>query len=283
MAAPLFKDTDKYALDIINEDYDVKNVLKVKVPGPFGIGLTTATEYKAASSTKSGKVELTPKLTTKWAYGKSGFTIDKFEIKGDGALTLETSLTGVAPGLKLEFKGDDALKGDLGVIYKTDLLHANAELDLVDFAKFKSSVTTKAGPVVAGLSASVEKSKDTTSFKTLDVALTYSLPSSLFIGLKTSKWFCFTDFSFAYDVAKAITVASAFTFCSEKKTITTFTLGGLYKCNPSTALKFKVNTKGLVNASVKQSIDKSASATLAAEVDVAKINAYKIGVSANLG
>jgi hypothetical protein len=284
MSVPLYKDIEKYSKDILEEEFDYKNVLKIKANGPFGVGVTTATEYKAPSGGKVGKGSLSGKLTTKWADKASGFSVDKLEVKPCGSIAVETSLVGVAPGLKFEFKGDDSYKGDLSLIYKNALVTATADLDLLEFSKFKSSVVTQSGNFVVGATAGVDVpgSKDKVEFKNLDLAFSYAVPKSVFAAIKTAKWFSEFNVSLAYDLAKDFTLSGLYTLSPDSK-ITCITLGGLYKCNPTTSIKLKANTKGVVAASVKQAIQKSVTAIVAGEVDVAKVSAFKLGVTATIG
>lgn len=48
-------------------------------------------------------------------------------------------MTGVAPGLKFTFKGDDNLKGDLGVEYGIENTTLAGELDVVEFSNLRLS------------------------------------------------------------------------------------------------------------------------------------------------
>lgn len=279
MSIPVFADLDKSVKDIINDDYDCKNVLKIKTSGPFGLNFTTSTEH---SADKTGKVNLGGKVSFKFA-SPGGFSVDKFEIKPNGAIVVETSLADVAPGLKFEFKGDDQYKGDLSAIYKTPIVTATAEVDVVNFSKIKSSIVTKTGPISLGANAALDNpGKAKLELGVLDLAASWSLPNNVFASVKTSKWLAEYNFALGYSAAKNVTIASLFTV-SPAKGLTTLTLGGLYKCNPNTALKFKLNNGGIVAASVKQTLDKSASAVLAAEVDVAKVSDFKFGITTNLG
>eukprot|EP01041_Mallomonas_annulata_P003292 gene3292-6523_t len=282
MSVPLFKDIEKGPKDIIDEDYDCKNVMKIKSSGPFGMNFTTSTEHKP---TKGGKGNLAGKVSFKWAPSSGGFSVDKFEVKPDGAIAIETSLVDVTPGLKLEFKGDDSGKGDLSMTYKTAIITSTAELDLVEFSKVKSSFVAKSGPFIAGANAAVDLpsgNKDKFDLSVIDVAASCSLPNNIFAAVKSSKKLAEFNFSLSYGLAKHITIASLFTFAPGKG-LSALTLGGLYKCNPSTAMKFKLNTAGIVSASVKQVLDKNASAIFATEVDVANVSAFKFGVTTTLG
>lgn len=56
----IFKDYDKSAADIFSEDFDLKNTVKTKVPGPKGTVLTQTTTVDLAKG-------LSTKLSTKYA------------------------------------------------------------------------------------------------------------------------------------------------------------------------------------------------------------------------
>ena len=244
-------------------------------------GLTSSTEFKTAAGKKA---TLAGKVAGKWSHGKSGFCLDKLEIKPDGAMAIETSLTGVAPGLKLEFKGDDSFKGDLSVIYKNAVVTATADLDLLEFSKLKSAVVARTGPYTAGASTSVDiGGKNKIEFKSADVSLGYIIPKRLFAVVKTAKWFSEFNFSFAYEARSDITLSTLYTFNPKNSSASSLIVAGLYKCNPSTALKLKVDSKAVVGASIKQALDKYATATIGAEVDLAKVSAYKLGVTTTIG
>lgn len=87
---------------------------------------------------KADKPQLPGKLVFKWQHA-SGFVIDKLQLKNNDSVVTETSMTGVAPGLKFTFKGDDNLKGDLGVEYRIDNTTLTGELDVVEFSNLRLS------------------------------------------------------------------------------------------------------------------------------------------------
>merc|ERR1711998_717277 len=101
--------------------------------GPEGSSITTNTSYDAKDSS------LTPKLSLKWA-NDNGFTLDKLEFSKDCKMTVETSLTKIAPGLKLEFKGNDTNKADLLMTYKMPKATITGEYDIHGFSSAKASI-----------------------------------------------------------------------------------------------------------------------------------------------
>ena len=56
-----------------------------------------------------------------------------------------------------------------------------------------------------------------------------------------------------------------------------------YSCNPDTTIKFKVNSEGVINASVKHQLPKKLSVVGAAEFDTRNTSTINFGVTATLG
>mmetsp|Transcript_21973 Transcript_21973/g.32031 ORF Transcript_21973/g.32031 Transcript_21973/m.32031 type:complete len:277 (-) Transcript_21973:188-1018(-) len=276
MSLPLFKDFNKVALDILDEDFDYKYTLKVKSKAPKGVGLTTTTDYTC----NGGKASLGGKVSLKWAH-PSGFAIDKLEMKNSGNVVVETSLTGVAPGLKFEFKGDDSNKGDLGAIYKHDLATAAVEFDVAEFSSIKGSVLAGQGPFAGGASASVSLG-DKVDVKSMDFCGSYSVAKEMFAGLHVTNKFKNYALSLAYLAGGKYSLAGVFNFAPEKST-TSLRIGGSYKCNPDTTIKGKVDCNGKVAVSVKQMLSSNCSVNTSVEVPSSDLSAYKLGVAATLG
>mmetsp|Transcript_24339 Transcript_24339/g.24946 ORF Transcript_24339/g.24946 Transcript_24339/m.24946 type:complete len:277 (-) Transcript_24339:211-1041(-) len=276
MSLPLYKDFNKVVTDLLNDDYDFKHFLKVKTKAPQGVTLTTTTELNS----NGGKVSVGGKVSAKWAH-ESGFALDKLEVKNNGSVVVETSLTGVAPGLKFEFKGDDSNKGDLGVVYKQQQYTAAAEVDVAEFSAAKASVLAGTGPYTGGASATVSLG-DKVDFKSFDVAGSYSVSQKYFAGLSVTDKFSKYGLSLAYFGGGAYTLAGLFDFKPETSA-KLLTFGGAYKCNPNTNIKAKVNSNGIVSASVKQSLSTDASVTFATEIPTNDFSAYKFGITASLG
>jgi hypothetical protein len=112
-------------------------------------------------------------IAGKYKHGRTGFSVDKLQLKETGGLVGEFSLANVAPGLVFTFKvrlhppcllchtyvctctfrlltfprlpiylhkqGEDKPTGELGVEYTTPRLAFKAEADLVQLAKAKAS------------------------------------------------------------------------------------------------------------------------------------------------
>jgi hypothetical protein len=273
MSLPQFKDWNKVVEDVFKDDFDLKYVLKAKNAAPNGLNVTTSTEFK----NKGGKTSLNGKISTKWA--QNGFSLDKFEIKDDGSIVTESSLTGVYPGVKLEFKGDDSLKADLGVIYSCSAATVTAEADVVEFSGVKASVwATSSG---ASFGGALDYKLNGGDLKTLDVAASYPV-NGTFIGLKTSNKFSKFDASVSFPASKQYTLAGLFGVTPDKSEISA-AVAVVAKQNDNTTIKVKVNSDGILNASVKQSFSKTCSVVGATELNLRDPSAFKLGLTTTLG
>lgn len=274
MSLPLFKDFDKCVKDLFSDDFDTTNALKVKTSAPYGVTLTTTTDIHCGTCKSLGG-----KISTKWAH-ESGFAVDKFDLKSNGGVAIETSLSGVAPGLKFEFKGDDSNKADLGAVYKHELATVSAELDVAEFSSLKTSVLGGNNKFTAGASVGLCLG-DKFDFKTLDVAASYKL-DKIFTAFSVTEKFSRYGLSLAYFGCPKWSVAAQASFAPE----TSATAGcfiGTYKCNPNTQVKAKMCTEGNVGISLKQTLDKNASAVAAVGFPISDISAVKYGVTLTLG
>jgi hypothetical protein len=272
MSFSTFKDFDKSVTDLLNDDFDNKFTLKIKSAGPSNTIFTTNTQF----CTKSNK--LVPKLTTKWVH-PSGFTLDKLEFSSDVKTTVETSLTDIAPGLKLEFKGNESDKADLSFIYSVPHATVTGEFDINNFSSVKTSVNGGQGPFTAGASADLKIAKSTVESTTFGVGAGYTVPKQLFVGIRANK--NFADFSalFQYIVNKEVSVAA---MASHNAKGPAATVATLYKCNPDTTIKFKASSTGVLSASVKQAFEKKFTVVGSAEIP-SDFNNVKFGVNATLG
>jgi hypothetical protein len=109
----------------------------------------------------------------------------------------------------------------------------------------------------------------------------YSLPKvylALRAGNKLSEYSALAT----YDHAKTITLVSSLKY-STKKSAADVTVGGIYCCHPTVALKLKATTEGLVAFSAKKSVGKTFALTGAAEFNIKEIKDAKFGVTASLG
>jgi len=272
MSFSTFKDFDKTITDLLNDDFDSKFTLKVKSSGPSNTTITTNTQFDCKSN------KLVPKLTTKWAH-PSGFTLEKLELSPDCKTTVETSLTNVAQGLKLEFKGNECDKADLSFNYTIPVATFTGDFDINNFSSVKASVNGGQGPFTAGASVDLKIAKSAVESTTFGVGAGYTVPKQLFVGLRANK--NFADFSalFSYIVNQDVTVAGTVNHSAKGPCAT---LASVYKCNPDTVIKVKVNTCGVLSASVKQAFEKKFSVVGSAEIP-SDFNTVKFGVNATLG
>jgi hypothetical protein len=272
MSFSTFKDFDKSITDLLDDDFDSKFSLKVKSAGPFNTTLTTNTQL----CTKSNK--LVPKLTTKWVHN-SGFTLEKLEFASDCKATVETSIVGVVPGLKLEFKGNESEKADVSFTYSHAAATLTGEFDVNNFSSFKTSVNGGNGPYTAGAAAYIKIAKSAVESTTFHVGAGYTVPKQLFVGLRACKNFSEFSALFSYVVNKDASVAG--TVCHGSKG-SACTLATVYKCCPDTTMKLKANSCGVISASVKQQFEKKFSLVGSAEVP-SDFNNVKFGLNAVLG
>jgi len=274
MSQPLYKDFDKSARDLFSDDFDTKNSIKVKSAAPAGVTLTTTTDCSCGASAFSSKV------AAKWAHA-SGFAVDKFEVAGCDKVKLETSLTGLAPGLKFDFKGASASSGNLGVTYK----HANASvatnLDIAGFSSASASVLGGANGFTAGVAGNFALAGKF-DVKDFSAVVGYAPNATLFTGVGASKKFTEFNVSLKFDVKPEITIA-ALADIVPKTSSHKFQIGAAYTCNPDTTVKVKVNSDGVINASVKQKCQKKFEVIGAAEFDTRNTSSIKFGVNATLG
>lgn len=270
MSYPAFADFDKTVNDTFNDDFDLKNTIKVKSAGPFNTTLTTTSNIDCKTHTLSSKLAL------KWAH-KSGFALEKFEIDASGKHAVETSLKNAFPGLTLEFKGNDSDKGDVSFAYKHKLATFTGEFDGVNFSRAVASLNTGYAAFTAGAVAQFGLSKFNVQSVNVDVGVGYTLPQA-FVGVRANKKFSEFQGTFLYSGLKNVTVAGKVDYAAGKPTMG---LATVYSCNPKTTIKVKANCSGTINASVKQTIDDSFSVTGAVEVPMG-FKDFKFGVSANL-
>jgi len=272
MSFSTFKDFDKSITDLMNDDFDSKFSLKIKSSGPFNTTFTNNTQL----DTKSNK--LVPKFATKWAHA-SGFTLEKLEFSSDCKTTVETSLVGVVPGLKLEFKGNEMDKADLSFNYSIPAATFTGEFYVNNFSTVKASVNGGQGPFTAGAGADLKIAKSSVESTTFHVGAGYTVPKQLFVGLRACK--NFTDFTalFSYIVNNDVTVAGTVNHGAKGVCATVATV---YKCCPDTVMKVKATSCGVFSASVKQAFEKKFSVVGSAEIP-SDFNAVKFGINATLG
>lgn len=269
MSFSIFADIDKSINDMFDDDFDTKLALKVKTAGPWGSTVTTNTTFNTKDKSTSTK------LSVKYPHA-SGFTLEKFELTSDGHLVTETSLSGTAPGLKIEFKGNDEKnKGDLIATYTAPQATVTAELDVLNMNKFKTTATSGNGPVTAGVSALVNLTK--TSVDNVDVKVGYTAPN--FYGVAKASDFKAFSGLLSYSVNDKFSVAAKVNHCEKG---VTGAAAAIYVCCPSNTVKFKVESTGAITAAVKRSYEKKFNVVAVASTNTS-FNDFKWGVNATLG
>jgi hypothetical protein len=275
MSIALYKDLDKNTRDIFNDDFDTKYSLKVKSEAPQGVAVTTTTDCNCGGNAFTSKVSL------KWAHESSGFVVDKLEFAGRDKVKLESSLSGLAPGLKLEFKGASASSGNLGAIYKHQFATIATDLDVAGFSAANVSVLGGSNGVLAGASANLAFGGKF-EVKDYSAALGYKANFGLFASVVANKKFTEFNTAVQYQVKDNLTVA-ALCDCVPKSSSHKINLAATFNCCPNTAVKVKVNNDGVINASVKHQLPKKMTVVGAAEFDTRNTSSINFGVTTTLG
>jgi len=275
MSLSVYKDLDKSTRDIFSDDFDTKFTLKVKSEAPAGVAVTTTTDCNCGSSPFTSKVSL------KWAHETSGFVVDKLEIAGRDKVKLETSLSNLAPGLKLEFKGSCASSGNLGAIYKHQLATIATDLDIAGFSSANVSVLGGSNGILAGASANLALAGKF-EVKDFSTAIAYKPSANIFAGIVANKKFSEFNAALQYQVKPNLTVA-ALVDVVPKSSSHKINFAANFNCCPNTSVKVKVNNDGLINASVKHQLPKKLTVVGAAEFDTRNTSTFNFGVTATLG
>jgi len=277
MSFPNFKDLDKSVADIFSEEFDYKYTLKVKSAGPWNTTLTNTTTY----DTKDNK--LVPKLSLKWAH-PSGFTLEKLEASQDLKFNLETSLANAAPGLKLEFKGNDSDKADLSFTYKIPQATVTGDFDISNLASAKASVVSGTESIAAGANVDLKIAKSAIESATFGAGLAYTHQNKAFIALRADK--NFTNFSAlaSYKAVdplsgKPLTLAAQVGHSGKE---TTASVASVFNWCNECNLKVKFSSNGVFAASLKNVCEKKLTVIGTAEVPL-QLNTVKLGVNATLG
>lgn len=274
MSFPSFKDLDKAPADLIADDFDSKFTLKIKSAGPNGTTITTTTEY----TDKDNKQALKPKVALKWPHD-SGFTLEKLEFSPDFRMAVETSLTGAAPGLKLEFKGNDSEKAEVSCKYTHPVATLTGALDINNFSTADVSVCSGHGPFTGGVALKFTSTKDDANKLDCGVGVSHTVPGVCFSALRAKENFNSYSLLFSYSHLKDAEFAGSVNY-SPKGVLGT--LVGSYAFGPKTVLKGKANSDGVLSASVKQNFDKKFAVVASAEVP-SNFNSIKWGINATLG
>ena len=219
------------------------------------------------------------KVNLKWAH-HSGFSIDKLEVSSCEKVNIETSLTGVAEGLKFDFKGNDSSLGTVGAVFKHKLATVATELDISGFSFLKASAIGGSNGVSAGAAATFALGN---KFAVSDYSAALGWKNdSVFVGLKANNKLA--DFNtFVQYQAKPNLGVNAQIDVTPKASAHNVTVGVSYKCCENISTKAKFSSNGLINASLKKNFPNKLSVVGAVGVDVHKLEAYNFGVTATLG
>jgi hypothetical protein len=167
----------------------------------------------------------------------------------------------------------------LSFTFNHPLATFTGEVDALSFKKANASVSTGHGPVSAGASLDLLFAKSTVASSTIGAGLGYSLDKTLFVSARANKNFSEYAGLVSYKAASNLTLAGSVSYSPKA---TTGIIGTVYKCNPDTTIKVKAASSGVINASVKQIVDKKFSVTGSVEVP-STLSGFKFGVNAALG
>lgn len=279
----LFTLLDLFKKDFVNPKDDSVTV-EITSAAPADTTVTTELSVSPLSDSPS----ISSKVALGWSH-PAGFTLDKLEYapSDKGSFTTETSLTGVMPGLKLDFKGDDSEKGELGFTYKHAAATLNGFLDLYSFSKAELAVGAGADDVTFGVKTNVTMPKKAGESVGLDFSIAggYSIPKMAFLGCEINKGFKDYALLASYTVDPQLSVAVRVDSApgKDKTYDTKAQVGCAYKCNATTSLKAKVDMKKDVNVSVKQALSKDCNLTAFALAPAMNFSALTFGCKFTLG
>lgn len=274
---PKFGDILKSVEDIFKKDFSSGGApvtFEMSADAPNGVSVTSESTYDFKSP-------LSTSVSCEWSH-PSGFKLDKLEFNpsGDasrGSITTETSLTGLAKGLKVEFKGNDSDKGDLSFVYTHPQAVFTGKVDANGFGAFEGTAAASFDDVTAGLKANKMKNKSVE----VSAAASYKLGfNNAFVGANAESNFKKFKGLFSFAVDNKITAAAEATFDSAFKGAK---LGAVYKCCPNTTIKAKFDNKKTLDVSVKQAVDKSLTVTGWTQVGDFNFKGATFGLKAVLG
>jgi len=273
--APLFADIAKDSKDLLSDDYGSKVTLKTKIPAGPAI-LTLETERLS----KGGAVSLASKVSAKVtpSFLPKGFSIDKFQMKPDGSNALETSLTGVSPGLKLTFKGTDSSTGDLGVEYVKGKIAATAVLDVIELSKVSTSACFGCSSKSVGVSATYSMAGKECALTSYNLGGSYAT-GAIAVGATTGSKLSEVNVNTLYKVNSSLSVATASSHASDKP-LGKFSIGCAYKA-PVGLIKTKVDSAGLLSAACVKKVD-NYTVTASGSVPSSDLSSFKWGLGISI-
>lgn len=265
-----YKDLSKIASDLLDDDYTSKVFAKIK-SNAGNVKLTTET-------TRADGGALSSKVSMKFS-GPSGFNVDKLQLLENGGNKIETSLTGVAPGLKFNFKGNlDKDAGDLGVEYTKGKLALTGEMDVIKLTKMNASLLTSMGALNVGGKVGYSFSKS--SLTSYDVGCSYA-SGPLFAAVMTDKKLSEANVNVHYKVNNDLKVATSSNH-SASSPLGGFTVGASLATAAGTA-KAKLNSDGLVNVCLNRELAKKVTATPSIQLTASNLSSLKWGVGFTIG
>jgi len=261
MSFSTFADFDKKLKDVFTEDFSTDCSFKAKAKAPNNLTFTS-------TSTWSNPLEsrfMGQKLGVKWEH-PSGFTLEKLEVDSKGTVITETSLVGAAPGLKLNFKGNDNDKANLSFTYKIPSATISAEVDGLEFNRAKVSAFGGAGPISAGFAANFAIAQSVNT-QVYELGATYDGVQNLNVALWANSAKDFRVLS-KYKVNDNFSSAIQIDSLKDK---TSQSIIGIYGCsNNKISSKFKITRNdGAIGAStsVTQSLDSNFKVTFVTGIE----------------
>eukprot|EP00611_Tribonema_gayanum_P006211 TRINITY_DN1549_c0_g1_i5.p1 TRINITY_DN1549_c0_g1~~TRINITY_DN1549_c0_g1_i5.p1 ORF type:complete len:308 (-),score=121.43 TRINITY_DN1549_c0_g1_i5:595-1419(-) len=270
---PFYKDLTKAVSDLLTDDYSLKNTLKLKHTTPHKVAFTAENEHKGASGV-AGKLQL------KYAHKPSGFSLDKVVLGPDGGTSVECSLAGVAEGLKLTAKINDAIKGDVGTEFVGARMALKTEVN-TELTKITSSATAAYDGVNAGgiVIAKLPGDKPA-ALSDYNAGLSYG-GTGWFTAITTSNKMATYNVSASYAPAANLTTAVLASTTPESGA-QTLTVGFKYQCNPATVLRAKMTSEGMVHAAMQNKCCEGVSVGVATEMNTKDMQP-KFGFNCTLG
>ena len=266
--------------DIFKKDFvDPKNApvtFEMTGDAPAGVEVTSSSSWDYAKS--GSAIDTTVSAT--WSH-PSGFTLEKLEFTpaDKATLTTETSLSGLAKGLKLEFKGNDADKGDLSFTYKLPQATLTGEMDFMNFKKFNIAAATGMDQITAGFKCDIAKS-DKGMSTTTAASASYAM-GNIFAGLEATSNFSKYGILASFAVDKTMTAALRADIGPKAPSVQ---VGGVYKCNSATTMKGKINVMSrMLDLSVKHAMDKKFNVTASAQIADFSPKGIVFGLKATMG
>ncbi|GMH47247.1 hypothetical protein TrRE_jg7118 [Triparma retinervis] len=218
--------------------------------------------------------KVTCKIKTK--AGPVGVTSET-ERKPDGSHVMETSLTGVAPGLKFTFKGDDAQNGDLGVEYTKGALGMTAEMDIIELKQVAASLAASKGDLAFGGSATYKIAGGSLDKYSLGASYT---SGPLFASVMSDK-FSAVDLGLKYKVNSDLVVGTSSTHSSSAP-LGAITAGASFNA-PFGIVKGKATSDGVLSAVLVKEVAKKVTVTPSVQVKASDLANATWGLGVTMG